>query len=277
MGGLIDILIDAFLDTCKLAPFLFITYLFLEWLEHKHDHRIESFLTSHLHAAPLVASLFGLVPECGFSAAASSLYATGVISVGTLVAVFLSTSDEMLPIMIASKAPVNTMLFILLIKVIVAILAGYLLDYLTHYKKTEIHDSYHEEHEENESLLTSAIKRTLQISLWMFIITILMELLLDTIGYETIQKYMLNSNVSILISTIIGIIPSCASSITLTTLYMDGIIGIGELSAGLLINSGVGLAVLFQTNKNKMKNNLGILFYLFIVSIIAGVLIKCIA
>ena len=164
-----------------------------------------------------------------------------------------------------------------MIKVIVAILAGYLLDYLTHYKKTEIHDSYHEEHEENESLLICAIKRTLQISLWMFIITILMELLLDTIGYETIQKYMLNSNVSILISTIIGIIPSCASSITLTTLYMDGIIGIGELSAGLLINSGVGLAVLFQTNKNKMKNNLGILFYLFIVSIIAGVLIKCIA
>ncbi len=276
MAGLVDILLDALLDTCKLTPFLFITYLFLEWLERKHDNRIEVFLTKHHRLAPLVASLFGLVPECGFSAAASSLYATGVISVGTLVAVFLSTSDEMLPIMIASKVKVQTMLFILSIKVIVAILAGYLLDYFTHFKKTELHDDYHHEHEEESSLLLCVIKRTLEISIWMFVITVLMESLLDTIGYETIRSFMLHSNVSVLISSLIGIIPSCASSITLTTLYIDGIIGIGELAAGLLVNSGVGLAVLFQVNKNKMKNNFCILFYIFIVSIIAGMLMNLI-
>ncbi len=274
MAGLMDILLDALLDTCKLTPFLFVTYLFLEWLESKHDHRIELFLTKHHRLAPLVASLFGLVPECGFSAAASSLYATGVISVGTLVAVFLSTSDEMLPIMIASQAPIKIMLFILAIKVVVAIIAGYLLDYFTHYQKTEIHDDYHHEHEESSSLLISTIKRTLQISIWMFIITVLMECLLDTIGYDAIRTFMLHSNVSVLISSLIGIIPSCASSITLTTLYIDGIIGIGELSAGLLVNSGVGLAVLFQVNKNKMRNNFYILFYIFIVSIIAGMIIN---
>ncbi len=276
MAGLADILLDALLDTCKLTPFLFITYLFLEWLERKHDNRIEVFLTKHHRLAPLVASLFGLVPECGFSAAASSLYATGVISVGTLVAVFLSTSDEMLPIMIASKVKVQTMLFILSIKVIVAIFAGYLLDYFTHFKKTELHDDYHHEHEEESSLLLCVIKRTLEISIWMFVITVLMESLLDTIGYETIRAFMLHSNVSVLISSLIGIIPSCASSITLTTLYIDGIIGIGELAAGLLVNSGVGLAVLFQVNKNKMRNNFGILFYIFIVSIIAGMLMNLI-
>lgn len=276
MAGLADILLDALLDTCKLTPFLFITYLFLEWLERKHDNRIEIFLTKHHRLAPLVASLFGLVPECGFSAAASSLYATGVISVGTLVAVFLSTSDEMLPIMIASKVKVQTMLFILTIKVIVAILAGYLLDYFTHFKKTELHDDYHHEHAEESSILLCVIKRTLEISIWMFVITVLMESLLDTIGYETIRSFMLHSNVSVLISSLIGIIPSCASSITLTTLYIDGIIGIGELAAGLLVNSGVGLAILFQVNKNKIRNNFGILFYIFIVSIIAGMLMNLI-
>ena len=108
----------------------------------------------------------------------------------------------------------------------------------------------------------------------MFIITVLMECLLDTIGYDAIRTFMLHSNVSVLISSLIGIIPSCASSITLTTLYIDGIIGIGELSAGLLVNSGVGLAILFQVNKNKMKNNFSILFYIFIVSIISGMIIN---
>ena len=276
MDGLIDIVLDSLLDACKLMPFLFITYVFLEWLERKNDHRVETFLTRHHRLSPLVASIFGIVPECGFSAAASSLYATGIISVGTLVSVFLSTSDEMLPIMIASSAPINTMVQILCIKVVVALIAGYLIDYFTHYTKAEIHDDYHHNHdEEGSSLLLCALKRTLLIGIWMFVITVCMELLLDSIGYDKIQAFMLNNQFSsIIISTLIGVIPSCASSITLTTLYIDKIIGIGELAAGLLVNSGVGLAVLFQVNKHKMKNNILILLYIFVVAIISGLIIN---
>lgn len=271
----LDILIDVVLDTCKLTPFLFITYLFLEWMEHKTGNKVERYLQNHTSQAPFIATLFGMIPECGFSSAASTLYVTGVISKGTLIAIFLSTSDEMLPIMIAAKAPFSTLFNILFVKIFVALVAGYAIDSFT--KPTiRMKDGIKEEHDEHHSILVEAISRTLKIAIWMFGITLVMTYLIEWIGQESIEVFLSNhQTISILFCSLFGMIPSCASSIALTTMYLHNVIDIAEVCAGLLANSGIGIAILFRVSSDK-KDCFKIMILLLAISMGSGLLLKLI-
>lgn len=277
-------LIHAFEDTVKLIPFLFVTYLVMEWLERKTQEKQTALLTKVGRLGPLFGSLSGILPQCGFSAAAASLYAGGVISIGTLVAVFFSTSDEMLPLLISSKVPFESIGFILLIKVLTALISGFALDgllRLTKYRyKTEkrIHDLCEAEHcgceEEEGSILHSALVHTLHIVLFVFVITLALTLAVEWIGEETLMT-LLSSHpaVSIFLSALVGLIPNCASSIMITQLYLDGMLGFGAMMAGLLVGAGVGLLVLYRTN-NHFAENLKITGILYAGGVLWGILFE---
>lgn len=274
-----EVLLDSLLDTVKLIPFLFLVYLFLEWLEHETTGKMEQFLQAHKPVAPIVGSFLGLLPECGVSTAASSLYTTGVISVGTLIAIFLSTSDEMLPIMISAQAPVSKFLPILLVKVIVSILAGLLVDHFMKPKKIDIDDFCEREHCdcEHENIFKAAFMHTLKITIWLFAITLLFNTIVELIGLETIASFIKSHKaLSIVTCTLVGLIPSCASSILLSTLYLEGVIPFAAICAGLLVNAGVGQMVLFRVNPNH-KENFMILGYTILVSLLTGTILSLFA
>lgn len=271
-----EILLDTLIDVARLIPFLFLTYLFLEWMEHQTGNQMEHFLEHHRKAAPLAGALFGIVPECGFSTAASSLYTTGVISAGTLIAVYLSTSDEMLPILISAQAGMDKIAPILLVKVIVALIAGYTADFFSKHEMTHIDTFCEQEHCdcEHESIWKAALEHTLKIAVWLLVITFLMNSFMEIIGTDTLSAFVTAHPTSaVLTSTLIGMIPSCASSVLLSTLYLNNVIGIPAVCAGLLANAGVGMMVLFRVNPN-MKNNLKIIGYTWASAFIAGLILE---
>lgn len=275
MATVMDVLLDTLLDILKLLPFLFLTYLLLEWMESETEHRFEHMLESHRSLAPLSGTLLGLVPSCGFSSAASSLYATGVISGGTLAAVYLSTSDEMIPIMISQHADFAKVWPVLAVKVIFGLTAGYALDFFSRRRKIDVGSFCEREHDDHShGILHSAVMHTLQIAAWLFAITLLFNGLVEIIGEETLRGFVaMYPNKSVLVCTLIGMIPSCASSIILSTMYLEGIISFAAVCAGLLANAGAGIMVLFRVNP-KLKDNLAIIFYVWIVSAAAGLILS---
>ena len=284
----VDVLLDAALDTVKLIPFLFLTYLIMEWFEHRSETKTQSAILKAGRLGPLVGGLIGVVPQCGFSAAASSLYSGGMITAGALVAVFLSTSDEMLPIFISEAVPVPTMLKILAGKALIGIVMGFLLDLIYHgmmkrplkYKHmTGVH-TVHEVCEgencqcEEGSILKSAVIHTLQITLFIFIFGLLIGFVVEWVGEETISTFLTNLPVvGELIAGLIGLIPNCAASVVITELYLDGVIGAGPMMSGLLVGAGVGILVLCRLNRRHIKQNLGIIAYLYVVGVLFGTLI----
>lgn len=274
MEGTMALLIDAILDTIKLIPFLFITYIVIEWIEHKASEKIIVGIQKTAKFGPLLGSGFGLLPQCGFSSIASTLYVTRVLSLGTLIAIYLSTSDEMLPIMISNQAPLDLIVKILSIKFIVGVVIGYLIDLLLRKKKKEeIHiDNFCENEEchcDEDGIFVSAIKHTLRISFYIFIITLILNIGLNYINLETV---LLSSPfMTTIISAFVGLIPNCAASIVITQLYLDGLMSFGSMMAGLLTNAGVGLLILFRINRN-LKENFGIVGILLVVGIIVGLL-----
>ncbi|MDD6231014.1 MAG: putative manganese transporter [Lactimicrobium massiliense] len=275
MGAVIKaILLDTISDVAKIIPFLFVTYLVLEWMEHETGKKFEHFLEGHRKIAPLAGALFGIVPECGFSSAASSLYATGVISAGTLAAVYLSTSDEMLPLMISSHAPADKILPLLAVKVITAIIAGYLADLFSRHSNIDVESFCQREHCDCEhGVLHSAIMHTLTITIWLFVITLLLNGAVDLIGMDTLRAFVSRyPSRSVLVCTLIGMIPNCASSLLLTQMYLDQMIPFAAVAAGLLANAGVGMMVLFRVNPN-MKNNFRIVGYVWAVSFVTGLIL----
>lgn len=278
---MIDILMDAILDSVKLLPFLFLTYLVMEALEHHTGKQVRDKIKNAGKSGPLWGSVLGVVPQCGFSTAASSLYAGRVITVGTLISVYLSTSDEMLPILISEAVAPVTIIKILGTKVLMACISGFVVEAvytkLMHKKEKEmdIHTVCEEEHCHCEDgLLVSAIKHTLKIFLYIFLLTLALNLLIETIGEATLAGWF--SNVPVvgeLIAAVIGLIPNCASSVIITELYLDGIIGAGAMMSGLLVNAGVGILVLFRLNRDA-KQNLGILGALYALGVFWGVVIE---
>ncbi len=278
---MIDILMDAILDSVKLLPFLFLTYLVMEALEHHTGKQVRDKIKNAGKSGPLWGSVLGVVPQCGFSTAASSLYAGRVITVGTLIAVYLSTSDEMLPILISEAVAPVAIIKILGTKVLMACISGFVVEAvytkLMHKKEKEmdIHTVCEEEHCHCEDgLLVSAIKHTLKIFLYIFLLTLALNLLIETIGEATLAGWF--SNVPVvgeLIAAVIGLIPNCASSVIITELYLDGIIGAGAMMSGLLVNAGVGILVLFRLNRDA-KQNLGILGALYALGVFWGVVIE---
>lgn len=257
---LIHALIHTLEDTLKILPFLFLTYLLMEYLEYNAMGKFTKAVSRVGKAGPLLGGLVGIVPQCGFSAAASGLFAGGVISVGTLLAVFFSTSDEMLPLFISHGYQAASIVKILIIKVVLAVVTGYVTDgMLRLFKKKNkktIHEFCESEHCDCESgILRSAIIHTVKIWIFVFAVTFVLDLLLESAGFEEFaSSAAANPWIAVPVVCLIGLIPNCAASVVITECYLSGIISGGAMMAGLLTGCGVGLLVLFRTNKRPKEN-----------------------
>lgn len=279
---MIDAILDAIIDTLKLLPFLFITYLLMEYIEHKTSEKSKETIKKSGKFGPVIGGLLGAVPQCGFSVSATNLYAGRVITIGTLMAIYLSTSDEMIPILISSGTNFSLIIEILLVKILIGIIAGVCIDLLYRKNKKEkeqekIHSLCEHDHCHcEESILKSTVKHTMQILVFILIASIALNILLTLIGEDTLANFISQNKIlAPIIACFIGLIPNCASSVILTELFTGGIIGVGTLIGGLLVNSGLGLMVLFKVNKN-LKENIKILFLLYIIGVVSGTLIEII-
>lgn len=354
MGLLIDILLDAGKDTLSLVPFLLVTYLALETLEHVAGNRVNGAIKRAGAAGPVVGSLLGMVPQCGFSAMAATLYAGRVVTLGTLVAVFLSTSDEMLPLLLAEQVPVQTMAMLLASKALIALVTGFIVDAAIRglrrnarahaaIRRTVLgtaanpahvncahddhtggdiidevaeagvsadhihelcerdhcgcdededehehghghgHDHGHEgEHEHHDghghshshegapvlSIIRSAISHTVQVSVFIFLVTLILVAVLETFGESAIEQFLRgNETLAVLGSALVGLIPNCSASVVITQLYLEGALQLAPMLAGTLISAGVGYLVLFRTNRSAREN---VLFLIMMYVIGAG-------
>ena len=258
---LLDAIVDGALDTIKLVPFLFITYLLMEYIEHKTSDRTRAVIRRADKMGPLFGGALGAFPQCGFSAAAASLYAGRVITVGTLIAVFLSTSDEMLPIFLSNRVEVPLILRILLIKACYGVIAGFVVDFLfrrLNLRKigVSIHGICEAEHCECEQgIVRSAVKHTLSITLYIFLISAALTLFLEAVGTHNLERLVFNQPViGEVLAGFIGLIPNCAASVALTTMYLDGAMSAGAMMSGLMVGAGVGILILFRTNRRRRES-----------------------
>jgi hypothetical protein len=272
---LMDVLLDSFTDVLKIIPFLFVIYLLLEFMEHQAGHSMEHFLEKHRRLNPIMGTLMGIIPSCGFAGAASSLFATGVISAGTLIAVYLSSSDEMLSIMISMRTPFSQIWPILLVKFIIAGIAGMIIDVFSPKRNIDVEEFCEREHDDHShGIFYSALMHTLQVAVWLLVITFVFNLFVAFIGEDNLRMFVAAyPNQSVLVSTLVGMIPSCASSIVLTKMYLEGVIGFAAVCAGLLVNAGTGMMVLWRVNPS-LKENFKILFITWICGLIGGLLIE---
>lgn len=276
-----EIIIDSVIDSIKLLPFLFLTYLFMEWLEHKTGSAARNRIRTAGKLGPVWGGLLGVIPQCGFSAAASSLFAGRVITVGTLIAVYLSTSDEMFPIMISNAVPAVTIIRILACKAAIGILSGLIVEYVyTHILKKQegdldIHEICEEERCNCEhGLISSAATHTLKVFVYIFLISLGLNIIIGLVGEETLAGLFTGAPmIGELIAALVGLIPNCASSVVITQLYLDHIIGAGAMMAGLLVNAGVGLLILFRLNHDRVQN-LKIIGTLYGLGVFWGIIIE---
>lgn len=276
---LLDVLLDGCMDSLKLVPFLFVTYLIMEYLEHKTSTRTRAVIRKAGRLGPLAGSVAGAFPQCGFSAAASNLYAGGIITTGTLIAVFLSTSDEMLPIFISESVDVGVILGILGIKVVLGMITGFLVDFVFRFKPSpirykEIHSMCESEHCGcEEGIFLSAVKHTLKIFAFILLVSVALNVLIALWGEDQLAHFMSERLViGPLVAGVVGLIPNCASSVVITQLYLNHMISFGTMMSGLLVGAGVGLLVLFRTNK-RWKENLSILGMLYASGVIWGIVL----
>lgn len=276
-----EIIIDSVIDSIKLMPFLFLTYLFMEWLEHKTGSAARNRIRTAGKLGPVWGGLLGVIPQCGFSAAASSLFTGRVITVGTLIAVYLSTSDEMFPIMISNAVPAVTIIRILACKAAIGIISGLIVEYVyTHILKKQegdldIHEICEEERCNCEhGLISSAATHTLKVFVYIFLISLGLNIIIGLVGEETLAGLFTGAPViGELIAALVGLIPNCASSVVITQLYLDHIIGAGAMMAGLLVNAGVGLLILFRLNHDRVQN-LKIIGTLYGLGVFWGIIIE---
>ena len=279
---MLDILLDTIIDSLKILPFLFLTYLLMEYLEHKMSDKTKKIIKNSGKAGPLYGAILGAFPQCGFSVAASNLYCGRVITIGTLIAIYLSTSDEMLPILISEKVEAITIIGILGIKVIIGIIIGFIIDIIFRniYKNEKVEEEIgnlceNEECDcEHNGIVKSSIKHTTNIIFFIFLISLIFNVSINFIGEEKISNLILNKPIiGPCISGLVGLIPNCASSVIITQLYLKGLLGLGAMISGLLVNGGVGLLVLFKENKN-LKQNLIITGILYMSGVISGIVIE---
>ena len=276
-----EIIIDSVIDSIKLLPFIFLTYLFIEWLEHKTGSATRNRIRTAGKLGPVWGGILGVIPQCGFSAAASSLFTGRVITVGTLIAVYLSTSDEMFPIMISNAVPAVTIIRILACKAAIGIISGLIVEYVyTHILKKQegdldIHEICEEERCNCEhGLISSAATHTLKVFVYIFLISLGLNIIIGLVGEETLAGLFTGAPViGELIAALVGLIPNCASSVVITQLYLDHIIGAGAMMAGLLVNAGVGLLILFRLNHDRVQN-LKIIGTLYGLGVFWGIIIE---
>ncbi len=257
---------------------LFLTYLLMEWLEHHTGNKVQNAVQKAGSLGPVIGSIVGAVPQCGFSAAASNFYAGRLISMGTLIAIYLSTSDEMLPVMISSHAPASLIGGVLLAKIVIGMAAGFVIDFIFR-QKGQKQDHIHEICEQeschcDSGILRFAVKHTLQVGLFILLISFTLNLILELTGSEVLAELLLNRPVlGPVLAGLVGLIPNCAASVVITELFLEGVIGLGAMMAGLLVGAGVGLLVLFRVNHHR-KENLKIAGLLYLVGVLAGIVIE---
>ncbi len=274
-----DCLMDGLIDTAKLLPYLLITFIILELLEHKLSKKNEKLLKENQKVGPVLGGLLGALPQCGFSAMASSLFSGRVITIGTLVAVYLSTSDEMLPIMLSEHADTKELLLIICFKVLVGIIVGVIVDLILKKKEEKTHNHIHHMCEEehchcdDDGIILSSIKHTIKIGLFILIANLLINLIIFKVGEDNLKDLLLDNNIiTYFLSSLIGLIPNCAASVIITELYLSDLITLGTLISGLLTGCGLGLLLLFKTNKN-LKENLTILAIIYFVGVFIGMIV----
>ena len=270
---MLDVIIDTLIDSVKLLPFLFFTYLAMEYIEHKTTAKTKRMIKNSGKAGPFAGAILGAVPQCGFSAAASNLYAGRVITLGTLIAIYLSTSDEMLPVFLSEKVPASTILTIILWKIVIGMAAGFIIDFVISKAKSRNQDDITQkighvcDHDHS-------LRHTLVIFGYILIISFILNTIIHFVGEETLGNFMLDKPViGPMVSALVGLIPNCASSVVITQLYIEGLMPLGTAMAGLLAGSGVGILVLFKENTD-IKENIKILGLLYALGVVSGIIIE---
>lgn len=274
---MVDIILDTLIDAIKILPFLFLAFLIIELVEHKFSRQSKKIIAKSGKFGPVVGATLGLVPQCGFSVLATNLYITRIITLGTLIAVYLSTSDEMLPILLSRRVEGILILKIFGIKLLVAILAGVVIDFKR--RKIDVspinYDLCEDEHCHCEkNILLSSLHHTFKTLLFISIITFILNFIMMVMGEDILSKIFMKDNLlGPVFASLVGLIPNCASSVMLTELFLGGAISFSSMIAGLLTGSGVALLVLFRANKN-MKDNLKILFLVYFIGAISGIILE---
>ena len=268
---------EPIIDTLKILPLLFLAYLIMEWLERKASYRMERTLAKIGRSGPVIGSLLGCVPQCGFSGASANLYTAGIITEGTLIAVFLSTSDEAVVLLFSSMAPFSVIGKLILVKIIIGIIAGYAVDFKNKkrkIKKIRVDMCQDCGCEESNGILKPAIKHTLKVGVFILIVNLILFNAASLLGERFIHDILLSGSFfQPFITGLVGLIPNCAVSAAITELYTTGALSFGSAVAGLCSGAGVGLAVLFKANPIK-KENLRIVATVYIIAVISGILLN---
>lgn len=311
----VDALKDAVIDTVMVIPVLYLAYLLVSYFSHNDNEKYSKILHKTNKAGPVVGAFLGSVPQCGFSSVMSSLYSKKIVTVGTLLAVFIATSDEALPLMISKPEFIPKLLLLMAIKIVYAIIVGYAVDLLVRMitrkkpKLNEYHDAnenlcecdkhHEEEHEESEkwhhdhechhahedkcghthshshccatNIFLDALKHTLIIVAYVFVATLVINLIEGYVGLEGIAKFFAkNKYLQVLLASLIGLIPNCVASVFLTEMYMSNILMFPALVAGLCASAGVGFIVLWTANHKHVKTNLAIMLAQFGFALVIG-------
>ena len=275
----LHVLLHALLETAKSIPFLFIAYLLMEFLEHKASEKMEGSLKKLNKAGPAIGTALGCVPQCGFSASASNLYTTGLITEGTLIAVFLATSDEAIPLLISNPDSHGAIWKLILCKLAIGVVAGFTIDgiyKLLKIKKAPVDLCEDCGCDEEKNIWIPTIKHTVKIVIFILIVNIALGFAMELLGHDRLNAILLSGSLAQpFVTALIGLIPNCAVSVALTELYVSGSLSFGSAVAGLCSGAGIGLTVLFKANKN-WKENLRVVGILYLISAIFGfVLMLC--
>ncbi len=277
---LMDAFVDALVDCLKMLPILYIAYLVMELFEHHAGEKTNRIIMRVGKAGPAVGGLLGIIPQCGFSGAVAGFYAARIVSLGTLMAVFLSTSDEMLPILISGNVSAGPIGKVLLYKVVGGIILGFAVDLVFRFRKKEtaepdIHDMCTREHCscDHKNVFLSALIHSARVILMIFIVSLALNLVFEFGGKDVLSDFILNRPLlGEITAGLIGLVPNCSASVLITNLYVDGVISIGAMMSGLMVNGGVGLLVLYRLNKN-IKENIAITVLLYVLGVIGGIVI----
>lgn len=291
MELIVDVIVDSVLDTLELVPLLFVTYLAMEAIEHSASSRARAVVERSGAAGPLIGALLGALPQCGFSAMAATLFAGRVVSAGTLVAVVLSTSDEMVPVFLAHQEPLGRLLAIMGIKVVVGLAGGLIVDAVlrARHRAGDGHIHIHElcerehchcddehDHEHGSRLwaiVRSALVHTVQVTLFILLLTFAFGLVIEFVGQDALAQLLANHPVrATFLAALVGLIPNCGASVAICELFLDGVLATGPMLAGLLASGGVGLLVLWRTNAN-VRQNATVTLLVYLVAVVTGLLV----
>ena len=279
---MLDIMLDTIIDVLKIFPFVFFAFVLIEIFEHSFNKNSKKIMEKTKKVGPLIGSGLGLIPQCGFSVFATDLYITRFISLGTLISIYLTTSDEMLIVMLSEKVDIDIIFKILFIKFLIGLLCGLIIDIVISKisrKEDKVNYSICNDedcHCDEDGIVVASLKHTLRTIIIIALVTFVINVLMEYKGNQFISKLFLKDNIfGPFISSIVGLIPSCGSSVILTELYIENAISFSSMIAGLLTNSGVALIVLFKSNKN-IKDNFKILGLLYFIGVLSGVIIHII-